>query len=114
MATKTTTTKSNGAKDMAADAAKAAQQDYDALKQDIAQLREDISSLASNSGKYVKGKSSVEFDKNVERGREYADKATKRAGSAKDYVETQVRENPMAAVGIAFGTGVLLAALRRK
>ena len=114
MATKTTTTKSNGAKDMTADAAKAAQNDYDALKHDIAQLREDLSSLANNSGKYIKGKSSTEFDKNLERGREYADKAGKRAGSAKDYVETQVRENPMAAVGIAFGTGVLLAALRRK
>lgn len=115
MATKTETTRANGTKDMTTDAAaKAAASDYEALKQDIAKLRDDFQSLAGNSSKYVKGRSATEFDKSVERGREYASKASEKAGSAKDYVETKVRENPMAAVGIAFGTGVLLAALRRK
>ncbi|WP_158085754.1 DUF883 family protein [Henriciella aquimarina] len=111
MATKTTT---NGTNEATSAAAKAASNDYDALKHDIAQLRDDLQSLANNSGQYLKGRSSAEFDKNLERGREYATKAGERASSAKDYVETKVRQNPLASVGIAFGTGVLLAALRRK
>lgn len=95
-------------------AAKAAASDYDSLKQDVAQLREDIQSFAGNSTKYVRGRSSAEIEKGLERGKEYASKASKQASSAKDYVEGKVRENPLTAVGIAFGTGVLLAALRRK
>ena len=111
MATKTTTARSDSS---TSDAAKAAASDYEALKQDIAQLRNDLQSLANNSSKYVKGRSTAEFDKNLERGREYAEKATAQAESTRDYLETKVRENPMAAVGLAFGTGILLAALRRK
>lgn len=95
-------------------AAKAAASDYDALKEDISQLRDDLQSFASNSGKYIKGRSTEELNKGVETSKTYASKASKEAGNARDYVETKVRENPLAAVGIAFGTGVLLAALRRK
>ena len=113
MATKAAT-RSNGTKDLTAEAAKAASGDLDSLREDIAKLREDLQSLASHSGTYVKGRSAAELDKGLERGREYASKASEKASSAKDYVETKVRDNPMAAVGIAFGTGVLLAALRRK
>lgn len=113
MATRTAA-RTNGSKDLTAEAAKAASKDLDSIKEDIAKLREDLQSLAGHSSTYVKGRSSAEFDKNVERGREYASKAGDKAKTAKDYVETKVRDNPMAAVGIAFGTGILLAALRRK
>lgn len=95
-------------------AAKAAASDYDALKNDISQLRSDLQSFANNSGKYIKGRSSEEINKGVETSKTYASKATKEAGNARDYIETKVRENPLASVGIAFGTGVLLAMLRRK
>ena len=95
-------------------AAKAAASDYESLKDDISQLRSDLQSFASNSGKYIKGRSTEEFTKGVETSKTYASKATKEAGNARDYIEGKVRENPLAAVGIAFGTGVLLAALRRK
>lgn len=112
MATKTLST-TNGSKDIES-AAKAAASDVDSLKNDIAQLRTDLQSLAGNSSRYVKGRSSAEFEKGYEKSKEYASKATKEASNAKDYVETKVRENPLTSVGIAFGTGVLLAALRRK
>lgn len=114
MATSKAPSRSNGSKDFTADAAKAASSDFDALKADIAQLREDMASLASNSGKYMKGRSSAEFEKSVERGKEHAEKASAKAGKSRDYIEDKVRENPLASLGIAFGTGVLIAALRRK
>lgn len=95
-------------------AAKAAKSDIEALKEDMAQLRNDISSLVGHSGTYVKGRSSAELEKGLERGKVYADKASDQAGKTRDYVEKTVRDNPLAALGIAFGTGVLLAALRRK
>jgi ElaB/YqjD/DUF883 family membrane-anchored ribosome-binding protein len=106
--------KTNGTKAYAETAAKAASSDYDSLKGDIAQLRDDLQSFATNSGKYIKGRSAEEFSRNVERSKTYASKATEEAGNARDYVEKKVRENPLASVGVAFGTGILLAALRRK
>ena len=114
MATKSATTRTNGTKDPADQAVKGMSEDYDALKADIAQLRKDIQSLAGHSGEYVKDRSSSAFEKRVERGRDYAEQAGEKASSARDYMETKVRDNPLASVGIAFGTGVLLAALRRK
>ena len=105
--------KANGTKDTNI-AAKAAASDYESLKDDISQLRKDLQSLATNSGKYIKGRSTEEWNKGYERSKTYASKASTEAGNARDYVEKKVRENPLASVGIAFGTGVLLAALRRK
>ena len=110
MATRTST-KTNGTTETAA---KAAASDYDSLKEDIAQLRHDLQSLATNSGKYIKERSSQEYDRGVEQSKKYATKARAEADNARDYLETKVRENPLASIGIAFGTGVLLAALKRK
>jgi ElaB/YqjD/DUF883 family membrane-anchored ribosome-binding protein len=112
MATRTTT-KSNGTKDID-EAAKAAGSDFDSLKDDISQLRSDLQSLAANSGKYVRERTSKEYDRGVERSKEYASKAGDEATKARDYIETKVRDNPLASIGIAFGTGVLIAALKRK
>jgi ElaB/YqjD/DUF883 family membrane-anchored ribosome-binding protein len=113
MATRTSASKTNGSIKLTESAAKAASSDYDALKEDISQLRSDLQSFANNSGKYIKGRSNQEISKGVEKSKDFASKATKEAGNAKDFVETKVRENPLAAVGIAFGTGVLIAALRK-
>lgn len=113
MAITTTTTKKNGAADIK-QAAQAAKHDYESLKSDIAQLRDDMKSLAGNSGKYIKGKSAKSLDQGVEHSKEYLEKAKTEASKGKDYLEEKVRANPLTAVGIAFGTGVLLAALRRR
>lgn len=114
MAGRTTAAKTNGSKEYTESAAKAAASDYDSLKEDISQLRDDLQSLAGNSGKYVRSRSTEKFDKGLEKSREYASQATKEASNARDYVKTKVRDNPLASVGIAFGTGVLIAALRRR
>lgn len=110
-----TVAKANGAKEVAADAAaKAAGSDFESLKDDVAKLRSDIQSLASNSGKYIRERTSKEYDRGVQVSKEYADKASSEAEKARDYIEDKVRENPLASIGIAFGTGVLLAMLKRK
>ncbi|MEQ9317379.1 MAG: hypothetical protein RLN72_16125 [Henriciella sp.] len=116
MATKSTstTTKTNGSAVDVNAAAKAAASDYEALKADISQLREDIASLAGNSSKYLKGRSSEGLEKGYAQSKEYLDKAKTEAVKGRDYLEGKVRENPLTAVGVAFGTGVLLAALRRR
>ncbi|MEM5517062.1 hypothetical protein WNY37_08870 [Henriciella sp. AS95] len=113
MAITTTSQKKNGNTDIK-HAAEAAKSDYDALKADISQLRDDVKSLAGNSSKYIKGQSAKSLDKGVEQSKEYLDKAKSEATKGKDYLEDKVRANPLTSVGIAFGTGVLLAALRRK
>ena len=114
MASRPAATKSDSSNTDTAQAAKAASSDYDSLKSDISQLRSDLQSFANNSGKYLKGRSSEEVGKGIEKSKEYANVATKEAGNARDYIENKVRENPLASVGIAFGTGVLIAALRRR
>ncbi|MGB3627741.1 MAG: hypothetical protein WA989_18085 [Henriciella sp.] len=114
MATKSPSTKSNGSTVVADNAAKAAQSDYDALKSDLSQLRDDVASLAGNSGKYIKGRSSEGLEKGYAQSKEYFEKAKSEASNGREYVENKVRENPLTSVGIAFGTGVLLAALRRR
>ncbi|RIJ33224.1 DUF883 family protein [Henriciella algicola] len=110
-----TATKANGVKDVAAEAAaKAAGSDFESLKGDIAQLQKDLQSLASNSGKYIRERTSKEYDRGVKVSKDYATKAGDEAEKARDYIEDKVRENPLASIGIAFGTGVLLAMLKRK
>ncbi|MCZ4299484.1 DUF883 family protein [Henriciella marina] len=110
-----TATKTNGVKDVTANAAaKAAESDFESLKDDVAKLRSDIQSLASNSGKYIRERTSKEYDRGVQVSKEYADKAGGEAEKARDYIEDKVRSNPIASIGIAFGSGVLLAMLKRK
>lgn len=83
--------------------------DYDSIKADISALSDDIKSLFSNLGEVAKG----ETGKGVEKSKDLADKASDNVSEARTYVEGKVRENPLAAIGIAMGTGFFLAALRR-
>ena len=102
-------------KGVTAEAAKAAVEgDFGALRKDIDALREDVSALLKHSGKLADVKTRQNIEKGVEAGKEAADKAAKSIQSASNAVEDRIRENPLAAVGIALGAGVMLSMLYRK
>ena len=50
----------------------------------------------------------------LERGKDIAEKAGSQFKDTRQDVETQIRDNPLAAVGIAFGAGLIIAMLRGK
>lgn len=77
--------------------------EYKELKDDIAALRSDFSKLLSDAGNVAR----AQTDRTL--------------GGAGDQIRTQknkaesvVREHPLAAIGIAFGVGVLMAAMSRR
>ena len=86
-----------------------AETDVDTLKDDIAALRADLRQVVTD----VSGLASLKAQAGVERGAELASKAGEQIGDAKTAVEGRIRENPLAAIGIAFGAGLVLAMLRR-
>ena len=75
--------------------------DVEALKGDISALRNDLREVVKD----MRSLASVRAQQGVEKGAEVED--------AKDAVETRIRENPLTAIGIAFGAGLVLAMLRR-
>ena len=83
--------------------------DVAALKGDMAALRDDLREVVKD----IRGLASVRAQQGVEKGAELAKKAGSEMEEAKDAVETRVRENPLTAIGIAFGAGLVLAMLRR-
>lgn len=80
------------------------------LKADIEALRGDFSKMMADTSALAKTKS----QEAVDRSREALNDAGEQLKTQKDKVEDRVRENPLAAVGIAFGVGVLFAALSRR
>lgn len=80
------------------------------LKADIAALRSDFSKLFDDTGALAKTKT----DEAVAQGRELANSTSDRVMAQKTKVEDHIRENPLPAIGIAFGVGVLLAAVGRR
>lgn len=84
--------------------------DADTLKKDIDALREDVRTLMTDLGAVAKKSS----ERGLAQGKDVADQALERATEARSTVEDKVRENPLAAIGIALGAGVLLSALSRR
>lgn len=80
------------------------------IKADIEALRGDFSKLVEDTGALAKTKS----QEAVDRGRDTLSDAGDQLKTQKNKVEDRVRENPLPAVGIAFGVGVLFAALSRR
>lgn len=80
------------------------------LKADIAALRTDFAKLMEDTGEVAK----AQRDAGIERGREALNTAGEEIKKQKGKVEDSVRENPLAAIGIAFGVGVLMAAISRR
>lgn len=83
--------------------------DVDALKSDIAALRDDLRQVVKD----MRGLASVKAQAGVDKGAELAKEAGEQIGEAKSAMETRIRENPLGAIGIAFGAGVILAMMRR-
>ncbi len=81
--------------------------DLDILKADLAALQSDLSSLGSHAGESARAR--------VEQARlrlaEIAKTAKDKGLHARDQVRTQIEDHPFAAVGIAFGVGILLGAV---
>ena len=84
--------------------------DLDLLKKDMASLRDDMKSTFAN----LKGFASVQARHGVEKGKELAEDAGEHLESARADLQAQIREKPMAAVGLAFGAGLLIALIGRK
>ncbi len=76
-------------------------QDIDALKNDLAAALETIRGLTTHKVEDV-----------LEKGKHAAESLGEQAGDVRDTVEASIRKNPLQAVAIAFGAGIILALLR--
>ena len=86
------------------------QDDLNALKEDMASLRNDLQSTFGS----LKGLAESKASDGVSKGKEFAADAGEHIKSARVDLQSQIREKPMAAVGLAFGAGLLIALLGRK
>lgn len=84
--------------------------DVEMLKEDLAKLRADLKSMFGD----LKGYASAQAKDGVAKGKELAEDAGEHLDAARDDLQKRIREKPLAAVGIAFGAGLLLALLNRK
>ena len=86
------------------------QDDLNSLKDDMASLRKDLQSAFGS----LKGLAAAKAGDGVAKGKEFASEAGDHLESARSDLQAKIREKPMAAVGIAFGAGLLIALLGRK
>ncbi len=84
--------------------------DLEHLKEDMATLRKDLHSVFES----LKGLAASKAGDSVAKGKELANDAGEHIQSARADLQSQIRENPLTAVGLAFGAGLLIAMLGRK
>lgn len=84
--------------------------DADNIRDDIRALRDDVTTLISDASDVAKAGAR----KGIEKGKEAAAEAQDKLEDSLATVEQRVRQNPLTAIGIAFGVGVLLSALTRR
>ncbi len=84
--------------------------DFDTLKADMKALREDLATLLKDTGSLAAHQAKVAADK----GRGLASDAGDKAIEYREIVADKVKENPLAAVGIALAAGYIIASLSRK
>jgi len=77
------------------------------LRKDVDALRQDFASLLENAGELAE----YQTQRGVERSREAGKAARDYAVSARDDLETQVRDNPLVAAAAAVAAGFVLAKL---
>lgn len=103
MATKTEA-KTAATQQTARAAARNVDSDMDELRNDLKALRGDLAKLLADTGSYASAKSR----EGIERSKALSENAQESVESARATVEDKVRENPLAAIGIAMGVGALL------
>ena len=81
--------------------------ELETLKADLAMLREDLRALGVHAGESARS----HVDQARMRVSPVAHAAKEKGLHARDQVQTQIEDHPFAAVGIAFGAGVLLGAI---
>lgn len=87
-----------------------ASKEVDNIKKDVDALRSDIAKLVDSLGQA--GKSKVDSGVNTAKG--YADQAIAQAQDVRGQTEEKIRQNPLVAVGAAFGVGYVLGKLLDK
>lgn len=80
------------------------------LRDDVDALRADLKTLLSDSSAVARAKAR----KGVAEGERVAEDAKRMVEDASATLEGKVRDNPLAAVAIAFGVGVVLSAISRR
>jgi ElaB/YqjD/DUF883 family membrane-anchored ribosome-binding protein len=83
--------------------------DMDDVRAELETLKADFGSLLKSVSDIAKSKS----NDGVEKGQEFAELAEEKLTQSKESVENKIRANPLTAMGIALGTGILLASLRK-
>ena len=101
-----------GSKDMAEGAVKDLVSDDDlaALKGDISKLQGDFKKLFSDVSELAQKKTK----KSIDMGKETADEAKETLDEKRSELETMIRENPLASVGIALGAGAVVAMIMKR
>lgn len=86
------------------------EEDVNLLKDDLAELRKDIQTIFKD----MKGYASSQAKDSVEKGKAFAEEAGDRLDATRADLQKQIQAKPLAAVGVAFGAGLLIALLSRK
>ncbi|MCG6882989.1 MAG: hypothetical protein LJE62_04455 [Silicimonas sp.] len=88
------------------------------LESELAQARKDIATLASLAGEKARARTNgiaegleVALNDLSKEARSAFEHARSEGAAARGAVEGQIKENPLLATGIAFGAGILVAAL---
>jgi ElaB/YqjD/DUF883 family membrane-anchored ribosome-binding protein len=87
--------------------------DLNALRDDLRRLKADVANTARHGAAQAAGKVGEAYDAAREKAGEAYDAAKDRASRAAKKVSGQIEDHPLAAVGIAFGAGLLLGVLLR-
>lgn len=86
----------------------AREHDVERLRQDIDALKNDLAAALET----IRGLTSYKIEDVLEKGKHAAESLGDQASDVRDTVEASIRKNPLQAVAIAFGAGIILALLR--
>lgn len=86
----------------------AREHDVERLRQDIDALKNDLAAALET----IRGLTSHKIEDVLEKGKHAAESLGDQASDVRDTVEASIRKNPLQAVAIAFGAGIILALLR--